>query len=240
MRAGKERQALNAPEVEAILKECEHVLEEGRPPDLGALGFWRAVEAAKRHPEWTERFAGRIADVDRRTFLARVPLALPVGAGVALLALGALAGAALVAAAFFISDKVAAGIVLLLGAGALVGTTHDLAHLASGAIAGIRFTHFYSDLPRRPQPGVKIDYASYLHTPARARAWMHASGAIVTKLLPFLLVPVALAAATPSWTVAVLLTVGVLQLLTDVLFSLRAGDWKKFRREMRLARQGSF
>ena len=65
---------------------------------------------------------------------------------------------------------------------------------------------------------------------------MHASGAIVTKVVPFLIVPVALAARTPWWTTALLIAIGAVQIVTDLLFSLRYGDWKKFRREMRLAR----
>jgi hypothetical protein len=164
-----------------------------------------------------------------------VPLALPIQVGVGLLLAGTIAGVALLALAFALPADLA-GIAVLLGAGALLGATHDLAHLLTGHAAGIRFTHWYSDLPRRPQPGVKIDYASYLRTPATARAWMHASGAIVTKLIPFLVVPVALAAGTPWWTTALLVTVGVVQLLTDLLFSVRASDWKRFRRESRAAR----
>ena len=41
---------------------------------------------------------------------------------------------------------------------------------------------------------------------------------------------------TDAWAVLLLLALGVVQILTDVLFSVKASDWKKFRREMRLAR----
>ena len=68
---------------------------------------------------------------------------------------------------------------------------------------------------RRPQPGVKVDYASYLRVPARSRAWMHASGAIVTKIVPFALIGAALAADVPSWVVWVLVAVGIGQMVTD-------------------------
>jgi hypothetical protein len=44
------------------------------------------------------------------------------------------------------------------------------------------------------------------------------------------------AIGTETWAALLLLTLGVLQIVTDVLFSVRASDWKKFRREMRLAR----
>lgn len=66
---------------------------------------------------------------------------------------------------------------------------------------------------------------------------MHASGALTTKLVPFLVVPVAVAAGTPGWTVIGLLVLGLAQLGTDLLFSVRSGDWKKFRREARLAEE---
>lgn len=226
---------MDAAEIERNLTACERALDARERADLRALGFWRAIAAVKRDPALVERYASRIGTIDRRAFLARVPLALPIQIGVALLLTGTIAGVALLALAFALPAD-PAGVAVLLGAGALLGTTHDLAHLVTGSASGIRFTHWYTDLPRRPQPGVKIDYASYLRAPATARAWMHASGAIVTKLIPFLVVPLALAAGTPWWTTALLVAVGVVQLLTDLLLSVRSSDWKRFLRERRVAR----
>ncbi len=223
---------MDAAQIDAILTACERALGARQRPDLKALGFWRAVGAVKRRPELLNRYAARIATVDRRAFLARTALVFPIAFGVAALVLGTLVGIALLLVAFSLPPDLA-GIAVLLGAGVLIGATHDLAHLVVGRAAGIRFTHWYSDLPKRPQPGVKIDYVSYLSAPAAGRAWMHASGAIVTKLVPFLVAPIAVAAATPWWTTAILLGLGVVQLVTDLLFSVRFGDWKKFRREMR-------
>lgn len=224
-------------EIDAVLSACERELTRGVRPDLRALGFWRAVAAVKREPALAERSASRIGAIDRGAFLARVRPVFPLGVGLLALIGGAVVGIALLAAAFVLPPE-AAGIAILLAAGALIGTTHDLAHLAVGRRAGIRFTHWFMDLPRRPQPGVKIDYTSYLHAPASARAWMHASGAIVTKLIPFLLVPVAVAARSPWWTSALLVAVGVVQIVTDALFSVRSSDWKRFRREMRYVGRG--
>jgi hypothetical protein len=118
----------------------------------------------------------------------------------------------------------------------LLATTHDLAHWAVGRAVGIRFTGFFIARPSRPQPGIKIDYATYLRTPPRARAWMHASGALVTKAVPFALIPVAVAARAPRWIAVILMLVGVAQVATDVLFSTKTSDWKRFRREMRHTR----
>lgn len=228
---------MNASDVDQVFAACEAGLDRPGRLDLSGLGFWRAVAAVKREPTWIERFAERAGAIDRRAFLARVPIAIPIAAGVALLTFGAAVGIAFLVAAFLIDSEVIAGVAVLLGTGALIGTTHDLAHVVSGAAVGIRFTHLYSDLPKRPQPGVKLDYASYLSATPRGRAWMHASGAIVTKLLPFVMVPVAIAAGTPWWTSVALVAIGAVQLITDALFSVRAGDWKKFQREMRFARR---
>jgi len=65
---------------------------------------------------------------------------------------------------------------------------------------------------------------------------MHAAGAIATKLTPFLVIPYAIAIGTETWAVLLLLALGVIQIVTDVLFSVKASDWKKFRREMKFAR----
>jgi hypothetical protein len=39
--------------------------------------------------------------------------------------------------------------------------------------------------------------------------------------------------------VLVLLALGVIQIATDLLFSVKTSDWKKFRREMEFARRAS-
>jgi hypothetical protein len=83
---------------------------------------------------------------------------------------------------------------------------------------------------------VKIEYASYLRATPRSRAWMHAAGALVTKVVPVAVLPAALAAGVPPWTVFFLVGLAVGQVLTDVVFSVRSSDWKRFRRELRYAR----
>ena len=74
------------------LASCEQELQAGRTPDLRALGFWRAVAAVKRHPELVERYATRIATIDRAAFRRRVRLAFPVALGVIVLDLGLFGG----------------------------------------------------------------------------------------------------------------------------------------------------
>ena len=221
--------------IDRTLAACEGQLQAGETPDLRTLGFWRAVAAVKRHPERVDRYATRIAAIDRRAFRRRVRLAFPVSLGVIALDLGLFGGLLLLGIAIG-ADHPWREILVLVAAGALDATTHGLAHLAVGTFVGIDFTDWFVDLPKRPQPGFKIDYASYLRAAPRQRAWMHAAGAIATKLTPFLIIPYALAIDTDTWAVLLLAALGVIQIVTDLLFSVKASDWKKFRREMRLAR----
>jgi len=221
--------------IDRTLAACEERLQAGEIPDLRTLGFWRAVAAVKRHPEHVDRYATRIASIDRRVFRRRVRLAFPVSLGIIALDLGLFGGLLLLGIAIAV-DHPWRELLVLAAAGALDVTTHGLAHLAVGTFVGIDFTDWFVDLPKRPQPGFKIDYASYLRAAPRQRAWMHAAGAIATKLTPFLIIPYAVAIDTDTWAVLLLGALGVIQIVTDLLFSVKASDWKKFRREMRLAR----
>jgi hypothetical protein len=120
----------------------------------------------------------------------------------------------------------------MVGSGVLIGTTHGLGHTVVGSIGGITFYAWFVGRGR-PQPGVKTNYATYLWATPRARAWMHASGAIVTRAIPFLLIPIALLLpAVPGWVPIVLLALGIIQVATDLAWSTKSSDWAKFSREM--------
>jgi hypothetical protein len=221
--------------IDRALTACEQQLQAGRTPDLRALGFWRAVAAVKRQRDLVDRYASRIAAIDRQTFRRRVRLTFPVGLGIVLVIGGLLVDLVFLAVASG-AQHPWREILVLVGAVGLDVATHGIAHLAVGALVGIAFSDWFIDLPKKPQPGFKIDYASYLRAAPRQRAWMHAAGAIATKLTPFLVIPYAMAIGTETWAVLLLLALGVIQLVTDVLFSVKASDWKKFRREMKIAR----
>lgn len=221
-------------EIDAALTAAERELAAGRSPDLRTIGFWRAVTAVKRRPELVERYAVRIARIDRGSFRRRVRLVLPASVGVALLGLAAIFGLLALGIAASL-DHPLREFAVLVGMGALLVATHDLAHFVTGAIWGMRFTDWFI-APPMPQPGLKLDYASYLRATPAQRAWMHASGAIVSKIVPFAVIPRALAVGCDAWGVGILVAVGVASILTDVVFSVRAADWKKFSREIRLSR----
>jgi len=216
-------------EITETLRLAEAAVKVGDP--LGPTGFWRAVAAVKADPVMLEAHADRIAVIDSSAFRDWALITVPLWIGNVLMIGGTLLGLALVGWAYSLEEN-AAAIAFLLGFGAILVTTHSLSHLLVGTLLGIRFTRWFVGGVRSPQPGVKLEYASYLRTPARSRAWMHASGAIVTKIVPFALIGAALAAAVPSWVVWVLVVVGVGQIVTDVLWSTSQSDWKKFRREM--------
>lgn len=232
---GRSLWPMDGQAIEAALAAVERELAAGREPDLRALRFWRAVDAVKRDRALVPRYAERIARLDRDAFVRAVPLRLPAAAGIVLLVIGLAIGLAFVAIAPSF-DHPWRELAFLVALGALDLTTHGLAHLVVGAAVGIRFTDSFVDLPSKPQPGLKVDYASYLRAPARARAWMHASGAIVTKIVPFPVLALAFAAGADAWALIVIAVIGLAQIATDVLFSVKTSDWKKFRREMALAR----
>ena len=223
-------------EVDRVLSAAEAQLVGDPAAGLGGSGFWKAVAAVKTAPELVQEFAGRIAAIDREAFerwaLFTMSIGMGTGAAVACTAVGLV----LVGLAYNTPD-LWNGVLLLAGMGVVLVATHGLAHLVVGRLCGIRFTHWFIGTLGRPQPGVKTDYATYLAADPKRRAWMHASGAIVSKIVPFALIPAALIAGVPTWTTILLVVVGVVSIITDILWSTKASDWKKFRREMAVAKR---
>ena len=239
-------------QIEAALARAEEALAHGR--SLKGAGFWPAVEAVKRDPAKIEAYADGIAAIDRRAFEQGVKLRIsaPVGVGglTLLTAVGILAvvvarrAVGSLPSAILTSSGVDAyhwpgfvPIVFLVGLGSLIVGTHSLTHWIVGRLVGIRFTHVFLGGPPPPRPGLKTDYASYLRATPRERAAMHASGAIVTKIVPFALLPLSLSFSTDwPWLTWILIVIGVVQIATDVLLSTKVSDWKKVLRELRTAR----
>jgi hypothetical protein len=227
---------MDESQIEAILSAAENAAATGAP--VGPTGFWKAVHVVKGDPSLIERHADRIARIDRAALKAWALVTVPLWLGNVLMIGGSLFGLVLVAWAYSI-EGTGAGLVFLFGFGVVLVTTHGLGHLVAGRLMGIRFTHWFIGSISAPNPGVKVDYATYLRAPAQSRAWMHASGAIVTKVLPFAFLGAALAAEIPIWAVVVLVAVGIVQIVNDLVWSTKASDWKKFRREMSFAQSAS-
>ena len=224
--------SMNPAEIDAVLCAAEEQVATRGTADLRGLGFWKVVGIVKRDPALIDEFADRIGVIDQAVFLAWAPLTFPILAGTVLAVVGTVVGFGLVGMSYV--EEPWNGLFFLAGTAVLLATTHGLGHLIVGWVVGIRFTVWFAGY-RRPQPGVKTDYATYLRTPARARAWMHASGALVTKAIPILLLPVAIWFGVPMWTLVILVVLAVGQIVTDVAWSTRSSDWAKFKREMRHA-----
>ena len=219
--------------LDEALDRAEAAVGEGR--GLTRTGFWPAVEQLRRNGELAVRYGDRVANIDRRAFEGGVRVRVSIVPGVAILAAGTLAGVSGVVIAGRL-EYVPQAIVILASFVLLLLSTHTLAHYVVGRLLGIKFTHVFV-AGRPPEPGVKIDYASYLRTPPCRRAVMHASGALVSKIVPFALVPVVFAMGAWPGAAWILIGIGVVTIFTDVFLSTKVSDWKRVRRELRAARQ---
>jgi hypothetical protein len=222
-------------EYQAAFARIEAAVDAGRS-DLGALGFWSLLRGIKPDRVLSGHWAEQAGRIDAKAFKHAVRWRFPVWFGNAVLIVGTGAGALAVVVALRARDPVAAGIGLVLAAGIWSVSVHDLAHWAVGRAAGIRFTSYFfrpGEFP--PRPGIKSDYASYLRADPSRRASMHAAGAIATKLAPFVVLGFFAASNAPAWAGWLVLALGVGQVVTDVLFSTRSGDWSRVRRERAVA-----
>ena len=228
----------------AELDRIEAAVDAG-DTDLRRLGFWRVVALIKRDDELIERYAEQVGRIDAKAFRAGVRFRVPVWVGNALL-LG-LVAVGVVAVVLAVRNANAtpgqspdvelfSGLALLLAAGVWTVGLHSPTHWVVGRLVGIRFSDYFLGGPPPPRPGLKTDYATYLRADPAGRAVMHASGAIATKLAPFLALIFVSTADAPAWALLALLAVGVLLIATDVFFSTKTSDWKKVRRELAVAR----
>ena len=219
-----------------VFARIEEAVDAGET-DLGRLGFWKLLAKVKADPQLADHWADVAGRIDRRAFERGIRWRFPVWLGNAVLAAGVVLGSFAIGLALGTDSPTTAGLALLVAAGVWSVSWHCLAHWVAGRIVGIRFTSYFIGGPFPPRPGLKTDYASYLRTRPAARAWMHASGALATKLAPFAVLAFWPATPAPWWSAAGLLALGVAQIVSDVVFSVRSSDWKKVRRELAVARQ---
>ncbi len=242
------------PDLGPELDRIESAVASG-DRDLRALGFWPLVRRLKLYPELADRHADQVGRIDRAAFEAAKRWRFPVWLGNAVLVLGTVAMALVTAfGVAFVEgfdppsvsggdppNPTVGGALLVVAAGGLSVTLHDLAHWLVGRLAGIRFLCYFPGGPFRIQPGLKTDYATYLRAPPISRAAMHASGAVASKIAPFIVLAfVALAgnlSETPIWAIIAIVAIGAVQIITDLLWSTKKSDWKKVSRELRIARE---
>lgn len=222
-------------DIRAELERIERAVDGG-DTDLAELGFWRVLGRVKADPALVARFADQAGRIDGKVFVARVRPRFPVWSGNLVLLAGIVVGAAAVVVAAR-ADEIVSGLALVAAAGVWSVSVHSPAHWVVGRLVGIRFTCYFVGGPPPPRPGIKTDYATYLRTAPAPRAWMHASGAIATKIAPFVALAFYPVTHAPAWAAWVVLALGILQIVTDITLSAKTSDWKKFRREMAFARE---
>jgi hypothetical protein len=205
--------------------------------DLRSLGFWKLVQQVKLDRALVDEHADQIGRIDTSAFRAGVRLRAPVWLGNTLLVTATIVGALAVGAAFTWQTALWKGIALVAAGAIWSVSLHSPTHWLVGYMVGIRWTDYFLGGPPPPRPGLKSDYGTYLRADPDSRAWMHASGALATKLAPFLALACWPASGAPWWAAALLAALGVLQIVTDVALSTKSSDWKKFRREKAIARQ---
>lgn len=223
-------------EIGAVLSRIEEAVAAGNN-DLSALGFWKLVKQVKLDRRLIDEHAEQIGRIDTAAFRAGVKLRAPVWVGNTLLMLGTAAGAVAVGAAFVWQTPIWKGLALIAPGVIWSVSVHSPAHWLAGYLAGIRWTDAFLGGPPPPKPGLKSDYGTYLRADPDSRAWMHASGAIATKLAPFVALAFWPASNAPWWAAAALVGLGILQITTDVVLSTKSSDWKKFLREKAIARE---
>lgn len=213
----------------------EAAVAEGQT-DLAALGFWRLLSKVKRDPVLSAHWADAAGRIDRVAFESRVRLRVPIWFGNAVLVGATAAGVAAVIIAVQTTSPMVAGLALVFAAADWSASVHGLAHWLAGRAAQIRFTSYFIDRPFPPTPGVKTDYATYLRASPDARAWMHASGAIASKIAPLVALAFWPATVAPAWAALVIAAYTLVLIVIDLIYSVRYSDWKKVRRELRVAR----
>jgi hypothetical protein len=219
----------------AEFERIEAAVDAGET-DLGALGFWRLLAKVKTDQALAAHWAEPAGRIDRRAFESGVRFRLPVWFGNLVLVLGIAAGGVPVAIALTTDSPELAGWALVFAALDWSASFHTPAHWVVGRMVGMRFLAYYVHDLIPPVPGLKIDYETYLRTPPEARAWMHASGALASKVGPLLALAFWPASGAPAWAAWVILGYAALIIATDIFISTRKSDWKRFRREMGIAR----
>lgn len=223
-------------EIGAELDRIEGAVGRGER-DLAALGFWKLVKQVKLDRALVAAHADQIGRIDGAAFRAGVSLRAPVWVGNGVLMLGTAVGAVAVGAAFVWQTQLWKGLALVAAGAIWSVSVHSPTHWLVGYIVGIRFTDYFLGGPPPPRPGLKSDYGTYLRADPDSRAWMHASGALATKLAPFVALGFWPASNAPWWSAVALVAIGLVQIVTDIALSTTSSDWKKFLREKAIARE---
>ncbi|MDD5617396.1 MAG: hypothetical protein PHH85_14495 [Candidatus Methanoperedens sp.] len=196
---------------------------EALKTDYSGKGFREVVEIIKKERINDDMLLKDLEEFSLKRFSERVRFTLSVPLG------NLLEGAATIAVlimVFFINSDW----MLYISALALMTTFHPLSHYLTGALSGIRFTHYYLNGPAKIEPTLRIDQVSYLKASGKQRALMHISGVIGTLAAPLIaaLIAVSKGANAAAFNLFILF---LLLIIFELLTSTKIGDLMKAKRE---------
>lgn len=191
--------------------------------DYSVKVFREVVEIIKRERINDDMMLQDLEELNRKRFSERVRFTLGVPLG------NMLEGAATIAVLFmvFLIDS---EWMLYISALALMATLHPLAHYLTGALSGIRFTHYYLNGPAKVEPTLRIDQISYLKASGKQRALMHVSGVIGTVAAPLIAAIIAVNKGANAAALN-LVVLFLLLIIFELLTSMKIGDLMKAKRE---------
>jgi hypothetical protein len=202
-------------ELKADLKNIE--------TNYNGKNFQAIVNKVKKDKIIDDELLGLIEKTSRKRFGEKVSFTLNV-------TLGNLLETVLTIAAIMIAFQATSNWMLYLSALILMAALHPLSHYITGAISGIRFTHYYLNGPARVEPTLRIDYSSYLKAKASGRAAMHLSGVIGTLAAPVIVAFIAFYNGEKAASLN-LFYLFILLIVFELLTSTKIGDLMKAKRE---------
>jgi hypothetical protein len=202
-------------ELKAELKNIE--------TSYNAKNFLATINRVKKDKIVDDELLGLIEKISRKRFGEKVSFTINVTPGNLLEIIITLA-------AIILAFQATTNWMLYLSALILMATLHPLSHYITGAISGIRFTHYYLNGPARVEPTLRIDYSSYLKAKASGRALMHLSGVIGTLAAPVIVAFIAIYKGENAASVN-LFYLFILLIVFELLTSTKIGDLMKAKRE---------
>jgi len=185
--------------------------------------FLAIVNKVKKDKILDDELLGLIEKTSRKRFGEKVSFTINV-------TLGNLLDTIITIAAIILAFQATSNSMLYASALILMAALHPLSHYITGALSGIRFTHYYLNGPARVEPTLRIDYSSYLKVHAKGRALMHLSGVIGTLAAPVIVALIAVYKGESAASVN-LFYLFILLIIFELLTSTKIGDLMKAKRE---------
>lgn len=191
--------------------------------DYNGKAFRDIVNQVKKDKTNDDELLKQIENISQKRFRGNVAFTVGVPAG------NILEGVITIAA-IILAFQTNSNWMLYFSALILMTTLHPLSHYITGALSGIRFTHYYLNGPARIEPTLRIDYSSYLKAKAKGRAFMHLSGVIGTVAAPVIVAFIAVYKGENAASVN-LFYLFILLIVFELLTSTKIGDLMKAKRE---------